>query len=58
MYELHKTYTTKKALYVFVHRNNIKTKQNLYNELTEMAFLSLLYIQTMCKLYKINTNLN
>ena len=48
----------KRLCMFFVHRNNIKTKQNLYNELTEMAFLSLLYIQTMYKLYKINTNLN
>ena len=40
----------KRLCMFFVHRNNIKTKQNLYNELTEMAFL--------CLLYKINTNLN
>ena len=38
--------------------NNEQTIQKLYNKLIETVFLCFLYIQTMCKLYKMHTNVN
>ena len=42
----------------FVHTNNVKTIQNLYNKLTETTVVWFLYIKTMYKLYKMHTNVN
>ena len=44
----------KLEIYVFC-TYNVQTIQNLYNYLTETAFVCFLCIQIMCKLYKIYT---
>ena len=62
IYKLYKTWTKLRPktawnlkFMFFVHTNNVQTIQNLYNYLTETAFVCFLCIQIMCKLYKIYT---
>ena len=65
IYKLDKSYTklrlktswNLKCMF-FVHTNNVQTIKNLYNQLTETAFICLLYIHTMYKLYQMYANLN